>query len=75
MIPEHEKVILTTELPEYGLRSGDVGVVVMVHGDRGYEVEFVALDGRTMAVVSLSPSQVRPAGDGEIAHVRPLHSP
>ena len=41
-----------------------------MHGDRGYEIEFVALDGETLAVASLNRSQVRPIGKGEIAHAR-----
>jgi len=43
---------------------------VLLPGDRGYEVEFVALNGETLAVVSLERSQVRPIGAGEIAHAR-----
>jgi hypothetical protein len=61
MIRELESVVLTTDLPEYGLERGDIGTVVLIHaGGKGYEVEFVALDGETVAVVSLFASQVRP---------------
>jgi hypothetical protein len=35
-----------------------------------YEVEFMTLDGETVAVVSLAPDQVRPVGRREIAHAR-----
>ena len=63
MIQELDSVVLTIDLPEYGLERGDIGVVVLVHrNDAGYEVEFVTLDGETVAVVSLFPSQVRPIG-------------
>ena len=72
MIQEHDSAVLTVDLPEHDLRSGDVGVVVMVHGTWGYEVEFMALDGQTLAVVSLDTTQLRPIGPGEIAHVRSL---
>jgi YgiT-type zinc finger domain-containing protein len=64
------RLILTTDLPEYGLRAGDLGTVVLVHKHSGYEVEFMTLDGETIAVVSLSPEQVRPVGRREIAHAR-----
>jgi len=58
-------------MPEHGLRAGDIGTVVLVHEDgAGYEVEFVTLDGKTVAVVTLEPDQVRPIGPGEIAHAR-----
>jgi hypothetical protein len=70
MIRELDNVVLTADLPEHRLRKGDVGTVVLVHGDRGYEVEFVTLDGETLAVVSLEASRVRPIGSGEIAHAR-----
>jgi hypothetical protein len=70
VIRELDTIILTVDLPEHRLRSGDVGTVVLLHGDRGYEVEFVALNGETLAVVSLERSQVRPIGAGEIAHAR-----
>jgi hypothetical protein len=45
--------------------------VVLVHREgEGFEVEFVALDGETVAVVSLFSSQVRPIGQREITHAR-----
>jgi hypothetical protein len=68
---ELESVVLTEDLPEYGLRSGDIGTIVLVHeGGAGYEVEFMTLTGETLAVVSLSASQVRPIAAREIAHAR-----
>jgi hypothetical protein len=73
MIKELDSVVLTTDLPEYRLESGDIGTVVMVHsGGAGYEVEFVTLDGRTVAVTTLLSSQLRPIAKGEIAHARPV---
>ncbi len=70
MIKELDSVILTTDLPEYGLKRGDVGTVVLKHEPAGYEVEFMTLDGETLAVVSLVADQVRPIGGREIAHAR-----
>lgn len=71
MIRELESVVLTTDLPEYGLERDDIGTVVLAHrGGKGYEVEFVALDGETVAVVSVFAAQVRPVARREIAHVR-----
>ncbi|MBX3056982.1 MAG: DUF4926 domain-containing protein [Anaerolineae bacterium] len=73
MIAELDRVILTVDLPEYGLRAGDMGTVVLVHdSSKGFEVEFVSLDGETVAVTSLFAYQVRPIGQREIAHARPL---
>jgi hypothetical protein len=71
MVQELDSVVLTTDLPEYGLESGDIGTVVLVHeGGAGYEVEFMTLDGKTMAVVTLLASQMRQIASGEIAHAR-----
>ena len=71
MIRELDCVVLTSEIPEYGLKPGDVGTVVLVHrsGD-GYEVEFETLDGESIAVVSISAPQLRPISKREIAHAR-----
>lgn len=70
MMKELDNAVLTINLPEHGLRRGDVGTIVLVHDAAGYEVEFVTLDGQTVAIVSLSADQVRPIAAGEIAHVR-----
>jgi hypothetical protein len=70
MIKELDTVVLTKDLPEHGLMRGDIGTVVLLHGHGGYEVEFMALDGETIAVVSLKPEQVRPVGRREIAQAR-----
>ena len=72
-IAELDRVILTEDLPAYGLEAGDVGTVVLVHdGTVGYEVEFVALNGETLAVVSVHVRQVRPATSREVHHARPV---
>jgi Domain of unknown function (DUF4926) len=70
MIRELDCVVLTADLPEHGLKRGDVGAVVLAHEPAGYEVEFVTLDGETVAIVSLAPEQVRPIGRREIACAR-----
>jgi uncharacterized protein DUF4926 len=58
---EPDSIVLTTDLPKHGLKQGDIGTVVLVHrGGKGYEVEFMTLDGETLAVVTLLPAQVRP---------------
>lgn len=69
MIREHDTVVLTDDLPELGLKRGDLGTVVLLHGSGGYEVEFMALGGETLAVVSLESRQVPPVGRREIAQV------
>ena len=70
MINEHDPVVLTRDLPEAGLRRGDVGAVVLVHGaGEAFDVEFVSLDGETVALETLKPADIRP-GEHEILHAR-----
>jgi uncharacterized protein DUF4926 len=70
MIKELDTVVLTEDIPEHALKSGDIGTVVLLHGQAGYEVEFMTLDGETIAVVSLTANQIRPVGRREIAQAR-----
>ena len=72
MIKELERVALTRDLPHLGLKAGDVGTVVLEHHGKGYEVEFVSLEGETMAVVSLTVDDVRRIRPREIANARPM---
>ena len=71
-IKELDSVVLTCDLPEHGLQRGDVGTVALVHSRAGYEVEFMALDGETLAVVSLAQDHLRPIVRREIVHARPF---
>ena len=71
MVREHDRVVLMADLPQQNLVAGDIGTVVLIHRYRvGYEVKFVALNGETVAVVSVAPAQVRPIARREIAHAR-----
>jgi hypothetical protein len=72
MIKELDTIVLTEDLPKYDLKRGDVGTVVLVHPAGGYEVEFMTLDGETLAVTSVHSHQVRPVGRKEIAQVRAM---
>lgn len=73
MIRELDTVALTHALPEYGLVAGDVGAVVHRYPNgAAFEVEFVTAAGETVAVVTLTPSDVRPLLGREILHVREL---
>lgn len=71
MINEHDRIVLTTDIQEHNLTAGDVGTVVHVYGDgQAFEVEFVALSGETVAVVTVDSTQARPVERGEITHAR-----
>ena len=70
MMKELETVVLTKDVSDHHLKRGDVGTIVHVHPAGGFEVEFVTLDGETIGVLSLDPSDIRRAEKGEIPHVR-----
>ena len=73
MIRELDAVVLSHAMPDEGLERGDVGAVVHVYGDgEAFEVEFVTAAGRTVAVVTLEPADIRPMASTEILHVREL---
>lgn len=57
-----ESVVVLTDLPQHGLKRGDIGTVVHVQSPDCVEVEFVRASGHTQAVVTLSVDQLRPVG-------------
>ncbi|MHC4179184.1 MAG: DUF4926 domain-containing protein [Planctomycetota bacterium] len=70
---EHDTVVLVRSLPDHGLEAGDVGSVVDVYdAGKGFEVEFVAGSGATLAVVTLEAADIRPVATSEILHVRDI---
>lgn len=68
----HEEVVLAQEVPQYGLRSGDIGTVVHVYPGGGLEVEFFTASGKTRAVVTLREADVRMTTDNDVVAVRRL---
>lgn len=73
MIKEHDRIVLLKDLPEDGLQAGDVGTVIHIHRQgEAFEVEFMTLDGGTVAVITLLSSQIRAVSKRDITHVREL---
>ncbi len=66
-MPEFElykDAILTIDLPDEGLRAGDIGTVVDRHqvpgvAEVGYSVEFLDMTGHTVAVVTVPAGSLR----------------
>jgi hypothetical protein len=67
-------VVLTRDIPVKGLRRGDLGAVVEVYGPDAIGVEFVAASGRTQALVTLHPADIRAVADDDLVAVRPVTS-
>lgn len=72
MYKEHDIVVIRHDIPDLNLVEGDVGAVVGVYCAGGYEVEFSAPEGETLAVVTLGEEDIRRREAHEILHVRPL---
>jgi hypothetical protein len=56
-------VVLARDLPVHGVRRGDLGAV-----------EFVAASGRTQALVTLTPADMRAVADDDLVAVRSTSS-
>ena len=71
MIAEHDQIVLTRNLPEHELVAGDIATVIAIHrGGEGYTLEFMTVQGDTVAIVTVHADDVRPATEREVPHVR-----
>lgn len=71
------RVALKTDVPENGLRRGDVATIVEYHQGRpgqepGYSLEVFNAVGETVAVITLRESQIESLSAQGILNVRPL---
>lgn len=67
-----DTVVLKRDVPDAGLRAGDLGAIVEVYEPDAFEVEFVAASGRTQALVTLRADDMRHVDDGDLVAVRSL---
>lgn len=73
MINELDTVVLSRDIRDRGLKRGDIGAIVHCYQDHSaFEVEFVAGEGKTVALLTLTPEDIRPVGPREILRVREL---
>lgn len=56
----HDVVALTCDVPDDGLRRGQVGTVVEMWAHGVYEVEFADLDGRAYAFAAVPEDALMP---------------
>jgi len=73
----YQEVALTRDLPEYGLRAGDVAVLVdfVPHpsdGEEGCVLEVFNAVGESFAVIAIPSSAVKVLRSDQILTVRPL---
>ncbi len=67
-----DTVIVTVDLTDEEVLTGDLGTVVEVYTDPhlAYEVEFVNPNGTTRALLTLSDDQIRPLSENDVLTTR-----
>ncbi len=65
-----DTVVLNRDLPEHGLRAGDLGAVVEILRADGVEVEFVQPSGQTKGLVTLRSLDLSSVSESDILAVR-----
>jgi len=73
--PLFSRVVLAHDVPEENLVAGDMGTIVEHYPatdehPEGYEVEFFAGNGDTLAVVTVPANKLRAATRHDVLHVR-----
>jgi hypothetical protein len=58
---ELDLVEVLEDLPEYGLKKGEIGTVVVAfdNPDEAYDLEFVGESGQSRFAYSIKPNQIR----------------
>jgi uncharacterized cupin superfamily protein len=71
---EHEQIVLTADVfgdEEEELKPGDVGAIIHIHpNEEAFVVEFMSLDGETVAIATVLPSQARRVTSADLTHAR-----
>jgi transcription elongation factor GreA-like protein len=67
-----DTAVMLVDLPQHGLKCGDMGAVVHVYSPDRVEVEFVRAAGHTQALVTLAMDQLRPLGPRDQLAVRQI---
>ena len=71
MIKELERVYLLDDLAETPFVKGDIGTVVFIYPEqKGYEIEFFAVDGTTLGVETVPAAKVKSVkGIKKVLHI------
>ena len=72
----YKEVVLHKNIPEFRLKKGDVATIVEYHpsksSDDGYSLEVFNAVGETIAVVTVSESDIEMLKENEVLSVRPI---
>jgi len=73
-----KEVVLLRDIPEKKLKKGDVATIVECHSSNasegGYSLEVFNALGDTIAVVTVSESEIQPLKEDEVFSVRSLEA-
>lgn len=76
MLKEHQQIVLTapaTGDEQQKLQPGDVGTIIHIHpNQQAFVAEFSSLDGETVAIATILPSQARPVTNSDFTHARTM---
>ncbi len=76
MFKEHDQIVHTADVRgDEGeeLKPGDVGTIIHVHRDKAaFVVEFMSLDGATVAIATVLASHARPVDGADLTHARTI---
>ncbi len=73
MIGLYELVSLRRDVERYGLKKGDIGMVIDIYENgKGYLVEFGDAQGNTIGVLALNSHDIQRLNSTQILHVREL---
>lgn len=71
MIEQYKEAVLMRDLPEKGLKAGDVGTLdEVLDGGASYSLEFFSPSRETVAVAALPAEATLSAGSYEVLHAR-----
>ena len=65
-----DTIVLVKDIPEHGLKKGDLGAVVEIYPPDGLEVEFVMGSGKTLSLLTLKKIDVRSISEKDVLAVR-----
>ena len=72
----YREVVLRKNIPEYRLKKGDVATIVEYHPSKssedGYSLEVFNAVGKTIAVVTVSESDIEMLKESEVLSVRSM---
>lgn len=66
-----DTIVLTRDIPELALHTGDVGVVVLLHNTRTVEVEFSGPIGAAPTITAVPTDAMRLAQEHDLRRAAP----